>query len=107
MPVLAVREEIILSSLLILGGRADAGPLRKKVVELSKREIVYGTLYNLLEVLIRKGYVTSRKSDPLPVRGGRSKAVYRITRKGIQALEETLFMHDGIRRSIPAFAEET
>ncbi len=54
MPVLAVREEIILSSLLILGGRAQAAPLRKKVVELSKREIVYGTLYNLLEVLIRR-----------------------------------------------------
>ena len=107
MPVLAVREEIILSSLLILGGRADAAPLRKKVVELSKKEIVYGTLYNLLEVLIRKGYVTSRKSEPLPVRGGRSKAVYRITGKGIRALEETLFMHDEIRRSIPAFAEET
>jgi DNA-binding PadR family transcriptional regulator len=104
MPVLAVRQEIILSSLLILGGRA---PLRKKVVELSKREIVYGTLYNLLEVLIRKGYVRSRKSDPLPVRGGRSKAVYSITDKGIRALEETLFMHDGIRKSIPAFAEET
>jgi len=106
MPVLAVREEIILSSLLILGGRADAAPLRKKVAELSKKEIVYGTLYNLLEVLIRKGYVTSRKSEPLPVRGGRSKAIYSITRRGKRALEETLLMHDGIRRSIPAFAEE-
>ncbi len=107
MLVLAVREEIILSSLLIMGGRADGATLRKKVIELSKREIVYGTLYNLLEVLIRKGYVTSRKSEPLPVRGGRSKAIYGITAKGTRALEETLFMHDGIKKSIPAFAEET
>ncbi len=107
MPVLAVREEIILSSLLILGGHAHAAPLRKKVIELSKREIVYGTLYNLLEVLIRKEYVSSCKSDPLPVRGGRSKAIYSITDKGIQALQETLFMHDGIRKSIPAFTVET
>jgi DNA-binding PadR family transcriptional regulator len=107
MRVLAVREEIILSSLVILGGRAHAAPLREKVVALSKREIVYGTLYNLLEVLIRKGYVTSRKSDPLPVRGGRSKAIYIITARGTRALEETLFMHDEIRRSLPAFAEES
>jgi DNA-binding PadR family transcriptional regulator len=37
----------------------------------------------------------------------RSKAIYSITGKGTRALEETLFMHDEIRKSIPAFAEET
>ena len=51
MPVLTVREEIILSSLLILGGRAPASPLRKKVVELSNKEIVYGTLLALPGIL--------------------------------------------------------
>jgi PadR family transcriptional regulator PadR len=103
MAILAVREEIILSALLMLDGISHGAPLRKKVIELAKKEIVYGTLYNLLEVLIRKGYVTSYRSDPKPVRGGRSKTIYKITKKGRSALEETLRMHERIKNSIPSY----
>ncbi len=106
MAILAVKEEIILSALLMLNGNSHGAPLRKKVIELSKKEIVYGTLYNLLEVLIRKGYVTSQKSDPMPVRGGRSKAIYSITKEGKFALEETLLMHEHIRNSVPSYESE-
>jgi len=102
MTILALKEEIILSALLMLEGSSHGAPLRKKVIELSKKEIVYGTLFNLLEVLIRKGYVTSRKSDPKPIRGGRSKTIYKITKKGKTALEETLRMHEHIKKSIPS-----
>jgi len=101
MVILAVKEEIILSALLILDGTSHGASLRNKVVELSKKEIVYGTLYNLLEVLIRKGFVTSYKCDPKPIRGGRSKTVYQITRKGKAALDETIRMHEHIRNSLP------
>jgi PadR family transcriptional regulator PadR len=103
MTILAVREEIILSALMMLDGSSNGAPLRKKVIELSQKEIVYGTLYNLLEVLIRKGYVTSQKSDPTPVRGGRSKTIYSITNSGKNALEETLLMHERIKNSVPSF----
>ena len=103
MPILAVKEEIILSALMMMEGNSHGAPLRKKVIELSKKEIVYGTLYNLLEVLIRKGYVTSAKSDPTPIRGGRSKTIYSITALGKQALEETLLMHERIKNSVPSF----
>jgi DNA-binding PadR family transcriptional regulator len=103
MAILAVKEEIILSALLMLEGESHGAPLRKKVIELSKKDIVYGTLYNLLEVLIRKGYVTTRKSDPKPIRGGRSKTIYKVTKKGKTALEETLRMHEHIKNSIPYY----
>lgn len=106
MAILAVKEEIILSALMMLDGNSHGAPLRKKVIELSKKEIVYGTLYNLLEVLIRKGYVTSQKSDPTPVRGGRSKTIYSITNLGKNALEETLLMHERIKNSVPRFESE-
>lgn len=106
MAILAVREEIILSALLMLDGISHGAPLRKKVIELAKKEIVYGTLYNLLEVLIRKGYVTSYRSDPKPVRGGRSKTIYKITKKGRSALEETLRMHERIMNSIPSYEKD-
>jgi DNA-binding PadR family transcriptional regulator len=103
MAILAIKEEIILSALLMLDGESHGAPLRKKVIELSNKEIVYGTLYNLLEVLIRKGYVTSTKSDPKPIRGGRSKTIYKITKKGKTSLEETLRMHEHIKNSIPSY----
>jgi PadR family transcriptional regulator PadR len=103
MTILAVKEEIILSALMMLEGNSHGAPLRKKVIDLSQKEIVYGTLYNLLEVLIRKGYVTSQKSDPTPVRGGRSKTIYSITNLGKNALEETLLMHERIKNSVPSF----
>ena len=100
MALLAVKEEIILSGLLILGGHAHGSPLRNKVIELSGKDIVYGTLYNLLEVLIRKGYVVSEKTGPLPVPGGRSKSLYRITPKGRKELSETLMKHEEIIKSV-------
>ena len=106
MTILAVKEEIILSALMMLDGNSYGAPLRTKVIELSKKEIVYGTLYNLLEVLIRKGYVTSQKSDPTPVRGGRSKTLYSITNLGKNVLEETLLMHEHIKNSVPSFESE-
>lgn len=106
MTILAVKEEIILSALMMLDGSSHGAPLRKKVIELSNKEIVYGTLYNLLEVLIRKGYVASHKSDPTPVQGGRSKTIYSITHSGKNALEETLLMHERIKNSVPSFESE-
>jgi len=101
MVILAVKEEIILSALLMLDGESSGAPLRRKVIELSRKEIVYGTLYNLLDVLIRKGYVKTQKSDPTPVQGGRSKTMYSITKSGRQALQETLSLHERIKKSIP------
>ena len=103
MAPLTLKEEIILSSLLMLEGNSSGAPLRKKVIEISCKNIVYGTLYNHLEGLIRKGYVTSAKSDPRPVQGGRSQTIYRITKEGIQALGETFRMHESIRKKIEGF----
>ena len=101
MGILALREEIILSALLMLGGRSHGAPIRKKVIDIAEKEIVYGTLYNLLEVLIRKDYVISHKGDPTPVQGGRSKTIYTITDEGRSALQETLMMHENIIKSLP------
>jgi DNA-binding PadR family transcriptional regulator len=85
---------------MMLEGESSGAPLRKKVIELSQKEIVYGTLYNLLDVLLRKGYVTSKKSDPVPVQGGRSKTIYTITKKGREILQDTLALHEQLRKNI-------
>ena len=101
MGVLTLKEEIILSALVIRGGSSRGAPIRKTVIEFTRKEIVYGTLYNLMENLIRKGYVTSQKGDPTPVQGGRSKTIYSITREGNAALRETMAMHESIKKRLP------
>lgn len=101
MGILTLKEEIILSALMMLGGSSRGAPVRNKVIELAKKEIVYGTLYNLLENLIQKGYVISKKSDPTPVQGGRSKTIYTITEDGKIALQETLQVHENIKKNLP------
>ena len=106
MGILTMKEEIILSAIMMHGGSSRGAPIRSKVIELTQKEIVYGTLYNLMEKLIRKGYVTTRKSDPSPVQGGRSKTIYVITQDGKHALQETFQMHEEIKRNLPDFGLE-
>ncbi len=97
MGILTLREEIILSALVMLDGSSGGALIRKKIIELTGKEIVYGTLYNLMEYLMRKGYVSAHKSDPVPVQGGRSKTIYTITKEGRSALQETMELHEIIR----------
>jgi len=46
----------------------------------------FGTLYNNLEQLVKKGYVLSYKGEPTAVRGGKRKVYYKITETGLEAL---------------------
>ena len=101
MSILALREQIILSALWMLGGSSIGPLIRSKVIEISEKEIVYGTLYNFMEHLIRKGYVTSRKGKPTPEQGGKSKTIYTITNEGVKALQETKALQENIWKKLP------
>lgn len=101
MGLLTIKEEIILGALLMLGGSSGGAKIRNIVIEYTGKEIVYGTLYNLLENLIRKKYVSTGKSAPTPVQGGRSKTIYTLTPKGKEALQETMIFHENIKKNLP------
>jgi PadR family transcriptional regulator PadR len=89
MGILTLNEETILIALHRLGGEGHGPSLREQLIALTGRSIVYGTLYNSLEYLIRKGYIRSQRGEPTPERGGKAKSVYRITQEGRQALLDT------------------
>ena len=103
MGVLTLKEEIILIAICKLGGDAYGVTIRNKVIELSGKNIVYGTLYNSLEYLINKGYVLSEKGEPTPERGGKSKTIYSITIEGKSALQQTKELHEHIWQDMPDF----
>ena len=101
MKVLTLNEEIILIAVCRLRGSAHGVAIRDKVAEISGKEIVYGTLYNSLEYLIRKGFVRSAKGDPTPERGGKRKTVYSITSDGKNALMNTRSLHKKLWKGMP------
>ena len=101
MKELTVSEEIILTSILRLGENAYGVAIRKKVAEVTQKEFIYGTLYNLLDQLVRKGYVSKTRGTPTPERGGRSKIYYSLTHSGIEALAETRGLHKKIWEGLP------
>lgn len=101
MSVLTLNEEIILIAVCRLGGSAHGVEIRDQVAELSGKEIVYGTLYNSLEYLIRKGFVRSAKGDPTPERGGKRKTIYSVTPDGKSALMNTRSLHEKLWKGMP------
>jgi DNA-binding PadR family transcriptional regulator len=101
MQILTLNEEIILIAVCRLGGSAHGVAIRDVITELSGKEIVYGTLYNSLEYLIRKGFVLSVKGDPTPERGGKRKTIYSITSDGKKALMDTRSLHEKLWKGMP------
>jgi PadR family transcriptional regulator PadR len=94
MSILTRNEETILIALCRLGGEAHGPVLHDMITELTGKSLVYGTLYNSLEYLIRKNLVNSRKGDPSPERGGKRKSIYTVTPEGREALLETRKLQD-------------
>jgi PadR family transcriptional regulator, regulatory protein PadR len=82
-------EHIIVLALLRLEDRAYGVTVRQEIELRIKREVSIGAVYATLDRLEKKGYVKSRRGDPTPERGGRSKRFFRVTAKGITAANRT------------------
>ena len=85
---LTKHEELILLAVLKLKENAYIVTLRRHIKEITGKSINYGSLCNTLSALIRKGYIKSRESDPLPRQGGRRKVLYSLTAEGKRALKQ-------------------
>ena len=70
---LSRNEEFILLSIWRLKDNAYGVTIRRDFIKATKRTLHYGSLYNTLELLIRKGLVTCWESPPDAKRGGATK----------------------------------
>ena len=82
-------EHIIVLALLRLADRAYGVTVRQEIEFRTRREVSIGAVYATLDRLEAKGYVKSRRGDPTPERGGRSKRFFRVTAKGVAAVNRT------------------
>lgn len=60
--------------------------IRRDLAARTGHDYSVGALYTTLQRLEDKGLLTSRHSDPLPVRGGRSRRHFTLTGAGARAL---------------------
>jgi DNA-binding PadR family transcriptional regulator len=88
MKMLSRSEEIILLAILRLGDNAYGISIRELIHESTGAEWSLAQIYDPLNRLAHKGYVSKSKGDSTPERGGRHKCLYTLTADGKEALRE-------------------
>ena len=83
---LTKNEEMILISIWKLKDQAYGISIKEDFRKITGKALNYGSMYNTLFQLIKKGYIASRESLPLSKRGGRRKILYTLTSEGEKAL---------------------
>src|SRR5689334_8490185 len=71
-----------------LGDDAYGLAIGRDLAERTGRKHSAGALYTTLQRLEDKGLLRSRMTDPLPIRGGRSRRQFLLTAAGTRALRD-------------------
>lgn len=85
---LGALELTVLLAVARLKGEAYGLAIRRDLAARTGRDYSVGALYTTLQRLADKGLLTSRHSEPLPIRGGRSRRQFTLTGAGARALRE-------------------
>ncbi len=88
MEMLTKLEELILLSVLKLGENAYGTTLYKYIKEVTGKKLSLGGVYFPLDRLTQRGYLGSYTAKATQERRGLSKRYYRLTQKGVTALNE-------------------
>lgn len=107
MKKLTINEEIFLISIWHLRDEAFGLNIRSKIKDLTGNAMTFGTLYNTLDYLLRKGYVQAKKGRPSQSRGGHNKVYYSITSDGIRALQGARALQEKLWKGVPLQALDT
>ena len=87
-PSLGALELTILLAVARLDEDAYGLAIRRDVSARTGRDYSVGAVYATLQRLEDKGFVRSRATNPLPVRGGRARRLFELTAAGRRALRE-------------------
>lgn len=85
---LTFNEMLILNSIWRLKKETYGAKVRKHISEITKKNWNYGTMYCILDQLVKKGFIKRIVGDPTPIPGGRKKIYYEMTTQGQKALRE-------------------
>ncbi len=101
MKKLTLNEQIFLIAIWHLKDDAYGVQIHKKISEMTGNSMLYGSLYNSLENLVKKGYVLVKKGEPTTERGGNNKVYYFLTDAGRLALQNAKELQKTIWENMP------
>jgi len=79
----------LLATINKLREEAWGSKLQAELSQLLGRDVAVGQLYLALSKLERKGMISADAKNPEPIRGGRTKKVFRLEAPGAKALART------------------
>jgi PadR family transcriptional regulator PadR len=106
MKVLSGNDEILLLTVLALKENAYGATIMQHLTEVTGREWSIGAIYDPLYRLEKTGYVHSFLTRPTPERGGKSKRVYRVSKRGLAALRQHQEIRSRISRDLSDLVSE-
>ena len=83
-------EQLVMLAVLRLDDEAYGVAIRREIEQRAGRALTLGTIHKTLSRLEDKQLLESSIGDPTPVRGGRRKRMFSVTRSGRVALRESL-----------------
>ena len=98
-------EQQILLAVWQLGDGAYGGSVRDEIEARTGRAVAQGAVYVTLVRLEKKEWLRSRLADPTPVRGGKSKRLFEITRLGVKGVQAAREAMDRLWEGLPETAE--
>lgn len=104
MKILSRAEELVLLSVWRLGDDAYGVSVRKHIVESTGQEWSIGSIYVPLDRLTKWGFLAAEEGEPTAERGGRRKRYFRLTPKGIRALEHLKKVQETMWSDLPGWA---
>ena len=81
-------ELLVLLAVMRTGGNASGIPIAREIELASGRSVALGSIYTTLSRLEEKGLLRSELGRPTAQRGGRAKAFFRLTGKGLQEVRD-------------------
>jgi PadR family transcriptional regulator PadR len=103
---LTKNEELILMCIWKLRDGGYGVTIRENFTKITGKTLNYGSLYNTLYHLVRRGLVQSRESEPLLRPGGRRKVLYSLTREGRRAMSNAQRVHQRAWGDVADYAFE-
>ena len=100
-------EEFILLSVWRLGDRAYGATIFKHICESTGKSLSLGGVYFPLERLTRQGYLRSFTGRTTPQRKGLSRRYYKVTAKGMEALDELRRINETMWTGYPGIVNST
>lgn len=86
---LGALELLVLLAVMRTGRNASGLPIAAEISKSGGREVALGSVYTTLGRLEEKGLLVSELGEPTAARGGRAKAFFRLTAKGLREVRAT------------------